>query len=479
MNQASDSPATVFPDTDTDPLRLYNTISRSKEVFESVGEDNSVRMYNCGPTVYDYQHIGNLRAYVFVDVLRRTLEVNGYEVTQIMNITDVGHLVSDGDTGEDKMSKGLEKEGLPVSLDNMKKLGDKYATIFKSDLAALNIKRPDKFPKASEHIDEDIAFVQLLDSNGYVYETSDGLYFDTSELDDYGKLAGGIAPDEDTESRVENDEKRNPRDFAVWKFDNQLGWDTPWGQGFPGWHIECSVMAREYLGDYFDIHTGGIDHIPVHHTNEIAQTEGACGTEMANFWLHNDFMTIDEEKISKSIGNTLYLKDIEDKGFSPLAYRYLLLGAHYRSEVNFSWESLESAENALQRLYRVVRDADAKQGSVDKQYATDFLNALHDDLNTPQALAVLWEMVRDDELNDNDKAATLIAFDQILGLGLDAPPTFEIPEEVKELAKKRRLARENEDYEKADKLREQIKEKGFVVEDTDAGQRILPAQEQT
>lgn len=458
----------------TPPLELFNTKTRTKEVFTPVEDDGVVKMYNCGPTVYDYQHIGNLRAYVFVDVLRRTLEVNGFDVKQIMNITDVGHLVSDGDTGEDKMSKGLEKEGLPVSLENMKKLGEKYAKIFKSDLAALNIKRPNKFPKASEHIDEDIAFVQLLDSNGYTYETSDGLYFDTQKLDDYGKLAGGIAADEDTESRVENDEKRNSRDFAVWKFDNQLGWQSPWGQGFPGWHIECSVMAREYLGDYFDIHTGGIDHIPVHHTNEMAQTQGACDTEMANFWLHNDFMTIDEEKISKSIGNTLYLKNIEDKGFSPLAYRYLLLGAHYRSEVNFSWESIESAQNSLERLYRVVRKADADNGSIHKNSAQQFMKAINDDLNTPQALAAMWEMVRDETIHDNDKAATLIAFDDILGLDLNTPPTYEIPDNVKTLAKKRRLARDNEDYDKADALREKIKAEGYVVEDTDAGQRILP-----
>lgn len=454
------------------PLRLYNTMGNEKQEFRPL-EDEHVRMYNCGPTVYDYQHIGNLRAYVFVDVLRRTLEVNGYEVTQIMNITDVGHLVSDGDTGEDKMSKGLEKEGLPVSLDNMKKLGEKYAKIFKSDLAALNIKRPDKFSKASDHIEEDIAFVQLLESNGYTYETSDGIYFDTSQLGDYGKLAGGIAPQEDTQSRVVNDQKRNPRDFAVWKFDNKVGWSSPWGQGFPGWHIECSVMAREYLGDFFDIHTGGIDHIPVHHTNEMAQTEGACDTEMANFWLHNDFMTIDEEKISKSIGNTLYLKSIEEKGFSPLAYRYLLLGAHYRSEVDFSWESIESAQNSLDRLYRVVRDADPESGVVHDQYTSEFMNTINDDLNTPQALAVMWEMVRDEDIDQDDKAATLIAFDRVLGLNLASPPSYEIPEDVKKLAKKRRLARENEDYEKADELRKKIKEKGFQVEDTDAGQRIV------
>lgn len=460
--------------TPTTPLQLFNTMGKSKQEFTPL-EDDLVRMYNCGPTVYDYQHIGNLRAYVFVDILRRTLEVNGYTVTQIMNITDVGHLVSDGDTGQDKMSKGLRKEGLPVSLKNMKKLGEKYAKIFKSDLKALNIKQPNKFPKASEHIEEDIDFVQLLSSNGFTYETPGGLYFDTQKLEDYGKLAGGITADEDTQQRVQNDDKRNPRDFAVWKLDNQLGWESPWGQGFPGWHIECSVMAREYLGDYFDIHTGGIDHIPVHHTNEIAQTQGACDTDMANFWLHNDFMTIDDEKISKSIGNTIYLKDIEERGFSPLAYRYLLLGAHYRSEVDFSWQSIESAQNSLNRLYRVVRNANPESGAVHDQYTTQFMKAINDDLNTPQALAAMWEMVRDQDIDQDDKAATLIAFDEVLGLDLASPPSFEIPDDVRKLAKKRRLARENENYDKADELRKKIKEKGFQVEDTDTGQRIIPS----
>jgi cysteinyl-tRNA synthetase len=470
MNQLQD----IAQKNTVNSLKLFNTLGDDKEEFSPINTDGPVRMYNCGPTVYDYQHIGNLRAYVFVDVLRRTLEVNGYEVRQIMNITDVGHLVSDGDTGQDKMSKGLEKAGMPITIDNMKKLGEKYASIFKSDLVELNIKKPNHFPEASEHVQEDIAFVQLLEDNGFTYETDDGLYFDTSKLDDYGKLAGGIEPDENTESRVSNDQKRNPRDFAVWKFDNELGWDSPWGQGFPGWHIECSVMAREYLGDYFDIHTGGIDHIPVHHTNEIAQTKGACDTDMAKYWLHNDFMTIDKEKISKSIGNTIYLKTIADKGFSPLAYRYHLLGAHYRSEIDFSWESLESAENSLHRLYRVVRDSEPESGSVHKEYAEQFINALNDDLNTPQALAVMWEMVRNEDINDNDKAATLTAFDEVLGLGLATPPRYEIPEDIKELADKRRQARENEDYDKADKLREEIKRKGFQIEDTEAGQRIVP-----
>jgi len=454
-------------------LRLHNTFGDKNQEFTPLNDDGPVRMYNCGPTVYDYQHIGNLRAYVFVDILRRVLEVNGYNVKQIINITDVGHLVSDGDTGQDKMSKGLEKAGMPITIENMKKLGEKYTAIFKSDLDALNIKKPDKFPKASEHVQEDIAFVQSLENNGFTYEIDDGLYFDTSKLDDYGKLAGSTEPDEDTESRVKNEQKRNPRDFAVWKFDNELGWDSPWGQGFPGWHIECSVMAREYLGDYFDIHTGGIDHTSVHHPNEIAQTQGACGTDMANFWLHNDFMTIDNEKISKSIGNTIYLKTITDKGFPALAYRYHLLGAHYRSEIDFSWEALESAENALNRLYQVVRAGNPDEGNVNKSYATQFVNVINDDLNTSRALAATWEMVRDNDLTENDKAAGLVAFDRVLGLDLAHPPAQKVPKDIKDLTAKRRRARENENYEKADKLRKQIEGEGFEVRDTDGGQKIV------
>ncbi len=457
------------------PLRLYNTMSREKEVFTPIDESKPVRMYNCGPTVYDFQHIGNLRAYVFVDVLRRTLEINGFTVKQIINITDVGHLVSDGDVGEDKMTKGLKKEGLPVTLASMKELGEKYAQIFKEDLDKLNIKQPDRFPKASEHVDEDIAFIETLEEKEVVYETEDGLYFDTSKLEDYGKLAGGISSDEDIQQRVENEQKRNPRDFALWKFDDELGWSSPWGQGFPGWHIECSVMSKEYLGDSFDIHTGGIDHIPVHHTNEIAQSETATGQTMAKYWLHNDFMTIKEEKISKSIGNTIYLRTIEKEGFSPLAYRYHLLSARYRTKMNFSWEALTSAENALRRLYEFMRTNEAESGGVDEEYKDEFIAAINDDLNTPKALSVLWDLIGDLSIEDKDKAATLLFFDSVLGLDLANPPEINIPAEVQKLAQERKDARKNENFEKADKLRDKIKNKGYTIKDTDEGFRLLPA----
>lgn len=464
----------IKDETNQNPLRLYNTLSREKEVF-STPDSNEVGMYNCGPTVYDYQHIGNLRSYVFADILRRTLEASGYNVKQIINITDVGHLVSDGDTGQDKMTKGLKKERLPITLAAMQELGDKFANIFKADLEKLNIKKPHAFPKASEYIDEDIALVEILEAKGFGYKTDDGLYFDTSKLDDYGKLAGDNLDDQHLEQRVENDQKKNPRDFALWKFDNKLGWASPWGQGFPGWHIECSVMSMQHLGQSFDIHTGGIDHIAVHHTNEIAQSEAATGKKMARFWLHNDFINIDEEKISKSIGNTIYLKDIEAQGYSPLAYRYLLLGARYRTKMNFTWDALVGANQALQKLHAFMRGA-SERGEVLEKYNTAFINALHDDLNTPQAVAVIWQLLDDDAINDADKAATIATFDEILGLSLANPPEISIPEDVKNLAEARLKARKDDDFDTADKLREEIEDNGYIMKDTDDGYEIEPMQ---
>jgi len=454
-------------------LRLFNTMTRSKEIFSPQDEDQPVRMYNCGPTVYDYQHIGNLRAYIFVDILRRTLEANGYSVTQVINITDVGHLVSDGDTGADKMTKGLEAADLPITLSAMQELGEKYAKLFKADLKELNVTEPEYFPKASEHIDEDIALIEILETKGFTYEIDDGVYFNTDQLSDYGKLAGGLS--DDTRERVDNKEKRNPRDFALWKFDNRLGWKSPWGQGFPGWHIECSVMSMQYLGESFDIHTGGIDHIPVHHSNEIAQSEAATGQPMANFWLHNDFITIEDEKISKSIGNTLYLKTLKKHGYAPLAYRYLLLSARYRTKMNFSFEALDGAGSALARLYTFMRRANSAQGDVLADYVSDFMAALNNDLNTPVALAVMWELFDDDNSDDNDKAATIALFDQVLGLDLASPPIIDIPESVKKLVDRREKARENQDFEAADELRQEIAEAGFSVQDTDDGAEIIPS----
>lgn len=455
------------------PLKLFNSLSREKEEFKPVDPGKPVRMYNCGPTVYNFAHIGNLRAFVFADILRRTLEANGHELKQVINITDVGHLVSDGDEGQDKMNKGLEREGLPITLSAMKQLGEKYAQAFKSDLEKLHVKKPDYFPKASEHIDENIALIEILDSKGFVYETSDGLYFDTAKFEDYGKLAGKQLADDDSQARVENDEKKSPRDFALWKFNNRLGWKSPWGQGFPGWHIECSVMSMQYLGKSFDIHTGGIEHIPVHHTNEIAQSEAATGKTMARYWLHNDWLTIEGDKISKSLGNVLYLSSIEKQGYSPLAYRYLLLSARYRTRMNFSWAALDAANQALQKLYTFMREH-SERGNVAESYATEFMNALNDDLNTPQAVAVIWKLLDDDSISDEDKVATIALFDKVLALDLANPPEINIPVEVKKLAQERQDAREAGDFELADELRERIENAGWQVNDTDDRFEITP-----
>jgi cysteinyl-tRNA synthetase len=296
-------------------LTFYNTLTRQKEEFVPI-RSGQVGMYNCGPTVYDRVHIGNLRAYVFADTLRRVPEYNNYDVTQVINITDVGHLVTDADAGEDKMTKGLRREGLPLTLAGMKQLGARYTEEFIADLAALNIKHPTYLPKASDNIAEDIAIIETLSSKGYTYQTDDGVYFDTTKLSDYGKLAH-LQSVEETTSRLTigaESTKKNPRDFALWKFDQHLGWKSPFGQGFPGWHIECSGMSMKYLGETFDIHTGGIDHIPVHHTNEIAQSEAANDKPLAHYWLHVNFLNIDDTKISKSLGNTLTLQELVEHG---------------------------------------------------------------------------------------------------------------------------------------------------------------------
>lgn len=462
------------PSSNSNTIRLFNTLTDTKEVFEPENEDGPVRIYECGPTVYGRQHIGNLRAFVLWDFLRRTFEYAGYEVKQVINITDFGHLESDADSGEDKMSKGLRREGMEVNIKNMKKLGEKYEKIFKQDLADLNVKSPDHWPRASEQIQEDIELVQTLHEKGFAYITENGIYFDTSKDEDYGKLAGGIDRSDDNAEfgRIDTTHKKNARDFALWKFDDALGWNSPWGKGFPGWHVECSVMSENFLGIPFDIHTGGIEHIRIHHTNEIAQTENACNETMANYWLHNDHLQLDGTKISKSLGNVLYLDDIKECGFSPLTLRYFFMNAHYRSEQNFTWEALSDAKRSLNRLREHVRETSAST-EVDSKYKEQFKGKLFDDLNMPEVLAVVWEMVRDNELSADTKAATLLDFDRVLGLELDTTHVSEIPDEIQTLADKRQQARKNENYEKADNLRQQIKEKGFEVRDTDEGQEIV------
>ncbi len=452
-------------------IKFHNTLSGRKEVFEPITA-REVRMYNCGPTVYNYVHLGNLRSGVFSDVLRRTLEYNNFQVTQVMNITDIGHLRSDADEGEDKMTGALRREGKPLSLESLKDLADFYTSSFLVDLNKLNIERPTIMPKASENIAEDLALIARLEQKGFVYSTSDGVYFDTSKDPQYGKL-GGLNLKE-TESRVgQNPQKRQGADFALWKFNSELGWESPYGKGFPGWHIECSAMSMKYLGETFDIHTGGIEHIPIHHNNEIAQSESASGQSLANYWLHHGHITIDGQKISKSLGNDVYLKDLEVKNISPLAYRYWLLTSHYNTAANFTYEAVNGSQAALTRLSSHL--SSSLSGKISEEYRQKFLAFINDDLDTPKALALVWDLLKDPQISEDDKRATILDFDRVFGLDLEKgnlPEAFQIPAEIRRLAEDRQLARLNKDWQKSDQLRQQIQENGFGIRDTEDGYKI-------
>ncbi len=448
-------------------IRLFNTLSKQKEIFKpiKVGE---VSMYHCGPTVYDFAHIGNLRSYVFADLLRRTFEYNGYKVNQVINITDMGHLVSNADEGEDKMTKALKREGKPLTLEAMKEVGNKYFDKFRDDLNALNIELPNHFPKASDHIEEDIEIIGFLNSKNVTYTTSDGVYFNTDKFPAYGKLGNIKTEDLKDGARIKtNSEKINPSDFCLWKFDAKIGWESPWGKGFPGWHIECSAMSRKYLGQPFDIHTGGIDHIPTHHNNEIAQSETAFDKPLANYWMHNEFLNINSKKIAKSEGNSVFISTLLEGSISPLAYRYWLLTAHYRSPVNFTFEAVSGAQVALVRLIKIIMNY-PKGGNTLTDYRDKFLKYINDDLDLPQAVALAWELVADRDQDDADKRATLIDFDKVFGLKLDSIPevqTQEIPPEVQALVDTRNEARKEKDWTKADALRKEIEDRGYIVLD--------------
>jgi cysteinyl-tRNA synthetase len=454
-------------------LRLFDTYTRRVRDFEAL-RPPEVGLYTCGPTVYDYAHIGNLRTYVFEDVLRRVLEFNGYQVRQVMNITDVGHLVSDADTGQDRMEKGSQRTGKSAW-----EIAEIYAEEFKKDLRRLNIHEPHVWCRATDHIAEQIELVACIEAKGYTYRTSDGVYFDTSKLPDYGTLArldiGGLRAG----SRVEMAEKRNPTDFALWKFSptdeqRQMEWPSPWGTGFPGWHIECSAMSAKYLGPYFDIHCGGEDHITVHHPNEIAQTQACYGTRLANFWMHGYFLQIDETRMGKSEGNFLRLQRLIDLGYDPLAWRFFCLSAHYRAKQNFAWEALDGGATALDRLRRAAQEW-GPAGSSDPASMDRFVAQVNEDLNMPRALAVTWELVRSD-LPDPTKKATLLAFDKVLGLRLGEwqPTVTTVPDEVQALAAQRQQARKEKRWQDADALREQIREAGYEIEDTAEGSRLRP-----
>jgi len=454
-------------------IRLFNTLSRTVEDFQPLNPPK-VGFYACGPTVYDRAHIGNHRANIFDDILRRTLIHAGYEVKFVMNITDVGHLTSDADEGEDKLEKGAKREKLSVW-----DVAEKYTQLFKLDLAALNIAEPDQWLKATDNIPEQIALIQKLEAKGFTYKTSDGIYYDTNKFPNYGKLARLNVEGQKEGARVEaNTEKRNPSDFALWKFSpkeekRQMEWDSPWGIGFPGWHIECSAMSMKALGETFDIHTGGVDHIPVHHTNEIAQSEGATGKPFVKYWVHNEFLLVDDGKMAKSLGNAYTLDDVRDKGFSPFAFRYYCLGTHYRSKLNFTWEGLQASQTALDDLLgRVVAMTEPpKIGCA--EYEQKFFEAIDNDLNTPQALAVMWGLLKSN-YPDSAKKASLLKMDAVLGLGLAEARVEEIdvPVDVKVLLDEREEARLAKDWEKADELRKQIEAAGFSVKDTSNGQVV-------
>lgn len=393
-------------------IKLYNTLTAALDEFEPI-ESGAVKMYHCGPTVYDYVHIGNLRSFLSADIIRRVFEYLGFETKQVMNITDVG-IGGNNDEGEDKIIQGLKREGRAITMESMKELADFYTERFKEDIGALNIKMPHVLPKASEHIAEQVELIKALESKGFTYKTSDGIYFDTSKDSHYGKL-GKLG--KESESRIVNSEKRNSRDFALWKLNSNLGFPSPWGQGFPGWHIECSAMSSKYLGNTFDIHTGGIDLAPIHHNNEIAQSENACDCDYAHYWLHNEFVNVPEGKMAKSEGTGITLQTLVEKGFSPLAYRYFLLMAHYRTPVTFTWEGLEAAKNAFEKLSKLIVNFPAG-GEIDQAYKAEFKEKLENDLNTPQALAVLWTLIKDKEIPPKNKLATILDFDKVLGLGL-------------------------------------------------------------
>ena len=457
---------------------LTNTLSGSKELFISQ-KPGLVTMYTCGPTVYGPVHIGNLRAYIFSDTLARVLMGAGYHVQRVMNITDFGHLVSDGDEGEDKMTKGLKREGMKPTLENMRVLAERYAAVFFDELEELNVDTKSiTFPRASDYIPEQVALIKTLEQKEYAYRTEDGVYFDTSRFPTYGRL-GGLnvsAQREGARARV-NKEKRHPVDFVLWKSDSKLGWKSPWGLGFPGWHIECSTMSRSLLGQEIDIHTGGEDLAPVHHNNEIAQSEAASGRTFVHYWLHNAFLNMDSEKISKSIGNVVYLSGVVEKGFHPLALRYLFLQGHYRTPLSFSWDALVGAASALNRLWRSSRELAEESGRKNKpsEARERFLIALRDDLATPQALGILWDSLKSEDYSPEEKWGLLEDADAHLGLSLIAPPATgaleeaDTPTEIREMLVRREATRAGKDFKAADRIREDIEKSGYRVDDGPSG----------
>ncbi len=459
-------------------LRIYNSLDRKIEEFKPITPPN-VRMYTCGPTVYSFAHIGNFRTYTVSDFLIRALKKNGYNVQYIMNLTDVGHLtgdnLGDADTGEDRLEKAARKEG-KTAWD----VARFYTEAFIEDYKKLNLIEPELFAKATDHIEDQIDLVKELEEKGYTYRTTDGIYFDTTKFPNYGKMSD--LKDIKEGARVEvNEEKKNPRDFALWKFSPEdekrhMEWESPWGLGFPGWHIECSAMSMKYLGPHFDIHAGGIDLKQTHHPNEIAQSEAATGKKFVNYWVHTAFVLVQGERMSKSLGNNYRLYDLEKEGFLPLALRYLYLQTHYRQEMNFTFPALEAAQNALQRLAETVAVWDEPQGYV-QEYEEKFMEAINDDLNTPKALSIMWELVHSDNPTAQ-KAGSLFRMDDILGLGLREGglkirrEEANVPQNILDMVREREELRKIQKFAMADQMRNKIEKLGYEIEDTAKGTRV-------
>jgi cysteinyl-tRNA synthetase len=462
-------------------LHLYNTLTRRKEVFVPI-KAGAVGLYTCGPTVYNYAHIGNLRTYVFEDILKRALVYNGYRVKHVMNITDVGHLTGDRDMGEDKLEAGARREGKSAW-----EIAEYYTDAFKRDMRHLNIQEPTIWCKATDTIPEQIALIRRLESKDYTYQTSDGIYFDTARFENYARLSSQNLDALQEGARVEkNPEKRHPTDFALWKFSpegvqRQMEWDSPWGAGFPGWHVECSAMAMKFLGDQLDIHCGGTDHIDVHHTNEMAQSEAATGKPFFNFWMHGAFLIVaGGKKMAKSEGNFLTLENTFIKRrIDPLAYRYAVFQTHYRKPMEYSEESLQAGRNGLQHLRNQVRriseDGSVAVGNRNAEFRDQFLRAVNDDLNMPRAMAAVQAMLKS-ALSNSDKFATLLDFDKVLGLDLDALDRGDaLPPEVQQLVAERKKARQAKDWEASDRLRDKIQALGYIVQDGKDGMKVIKA----
>ena len=457
-------------------IYFYNTLTRTKEEFKPL-DGNTVRIYTCGPTVYKDATIGNMKSYIFMDTLRRVLKYNGYELKHAMNITDVGHLVSDADEGEDKMVKAAKSEHKsPLEIAKI------YTEKFFEDLDRLNIDKPEIICKATDHIKEMIEFVQKIIDNGYAYETSTAIYFDVSKLDKYGILSGIDLRNQKAGARVKVDEeKKNPYDFALFikaPENHIMKWESPWGLAYPGWHIECSTMSNKYLGETFDIHTGGVDLVPTHHENEIAQSMGANGKEPVKFWMHCDYLLINGGKMSKSLGNAYLVKDLIEKGYDPLSFKMMCYTANYRNKLNFTWEALDSSQSALVRLKEGYKRHKNGNDTVEKntigEYKTKFLEAINDDLNMPMAMSVVWDIVKN-PVKSKDLADLLLDFDRVLGIKIEEPiykKQEDLPEEIKSLIEKRKEARQNKDWALSDALRDELNLKGYNVKDSKEGMEI-------